>query len=63
MLGDVHKIKTWTIDGNMLLNECDTHTGCIGNKECSDGRFTATSQHLSSLSDSSTSQEFYCLCL
>jgi hypothetical protein len=42
LCGEIHKKKTFKIDGCITVCEDDTVDGCEGNRECSDGRYTAT---------------------
>lgn len=40
--GNVTKTKNFCISGNICISETTTTTGCEGERECSDGRFTST---------------------
>ena len=62
LCGHVHKKKTFSINGNICVTEDDTTDGCEGNRECSDGRYTATKQHLTQLDDTDFKPDFDCLC-
>lgn len=42
--GNVTKTKNFCISGNICISETTTTTGCEGERECSDGRFTSTTQ-------------------
>lgn len=60
--GDITKHKCFTISGSINVDEHDTVTGCEGSRDCSDGRFTATKQHLTQLGDVDFCPEFGHLC-
>lgn len=42
--GNVTKTKNFCISGNICISETTTTSGCEGERECSDGRFTSTTQ-------------------
>lgn len=60
--GTEHVTRTFTIGGNITVDECVKTDGCEGNRLCSDGRHTATKQHLTKLDDTDFDPNFKGLC-
>lgn len=60
--GHVCKSKCFDITGCIHVDETDTMNGCNGSRDCSDGRYTATKQHLTQLDNTDFNPDFCCLC-
>ena len=51
LCGDVYKHTFFDIYGTINVDEHESTEGCLGERYCDDGRYTATKQHLTELQD------------